>query len=44
MTLRYYGRYGSAGPCHAASGLAVKAAQARWSGLVYPFSRMHRLV
>lgn len=49
MTLRYYGsaprsRYGSTGPCHAVSWLAAQAAQARWSGLVYPFSRMHRLV
>lgn len=31
-------------PCLAASRLADGAAQAWWSGLVYPFSRTHRLV
>lgn len=31
-------------PCQSDSWLACKAAQARWSGLVYPYSRVHKLV
>lgn len=49
MTLRYYvpvprQGYGNTGPYQAVSRLAVNAAQARWSDLVYPYSRTHRLV